>query len=87
MENETLASELLREVKTSARRTTKVLSLALLISNILWFSIVLALVGTFMWYISLPVEEVSTVEMQNDDGNLNYLEESSINGDINNGEN
>lgn len=79
MNEETLASELLHELKATSRRWF----IAFLIVLALWF----ATIGAFVWYISLPVEETTTVDLQNDDGNLNYLEDSSVNGDINNGKN
>ena len=61
MDSENLATELLREVKESAKR---------------WFIAFLVMVGVevativgFLWYISLPVEEVST-EYQQEIDNL-----------------
>lgn len=61
MDNESLATELLREVKASAKR---------------WFIAFLVVVGLevativgFLWYISLPVEEVET-EYQQEIDNL-----------------
>lgn len=61
MDSENLATELLREVKESAKR---------------WFIAFLVMVGVevativgFLWYISLPVEEVNT-EYQQEIDNL-----------------
>ena len=49
MEQETLATELLREVKAQSKRWFT----AFIIVLALWF----ATIGVFIWYISLPVEE------------------------------
>lgn len=75
-EGMTLATEIFKELKASARR---------------WFIAFLAMVGveictigTFMWYISLPTEEGVVVE--NDDGNANYVG-GDIGGNLNNGTN
>ena len=61
--NETLATEMLRELKASNRRWF----IAFLVVLILWF----ATIGGFIWYISLPIDEVS-VE-QELDGNANTM--------------
>ena len=61
--NETLATEMLRELKASNRRWL----IAFLVVLILWF----ATIGGFIWYISLPIDEVS-VE-QELDGNANTM--------------
>jgi cell division septal protein FtsQ len=42
-------------------------------------------IAGFLWYISLPIEELSTVSVENEDGNANYIGNDMI-GDINNGE-
>ena len=64
MENETLASELLREVKANGKR---------------WFRAFIAMVALevatiigFLWYISLPVEEYS-VEQESDNASRNFV--------------
>lgn len=76
MENEKLATELLHEIKMSAKRWF----IAFLVVVCLWF----ATIGGFIWYITLPVDEtVTTVE--NDEGNANYVG-GSMNGVINNGD-
>lgn len=76
MEEETLASELLHEIKLSARR---------------WFIAFCAMAalefGTvvgFLSYISLPTTE--EVHVENDDGNANYVN-GNVDGGIHNGEN
>ena len=63
MENETLATEMLRELKSNNRRWF----IAFLVVLTLWF----ATIGAFLWYVSLPVEE-TTVE-QEVDGDANAL--------------
>lgn len=80
MDNETLATELLREVKASARR---------------WFVAFCVMVGLeiatiigFMWYISLPVDEITTEEIQQENnGDSSYLVGGDYNGTTDNTEN
>ena len=71
----TLASELLREVKLSARRW--------FIAFCIMVALEVATIAGFMWYMSLPVDEVT---IENDSGNANYIG-NDLNGDLNNGEN
>lgn len=63
MENETLATEMLRELKASNHRWF----IAFIVALALWF----LTIGAFIFYLCLPVEEV-TIE-QDTDGNANYL--------------
>lgn len=64
MENESLATELLHEIKSQAKRWF----IAFIIILLLWF----ATIGAFLWYISLPVEEIeSTTVEQGADNNTN----------------
>lgn len=63
MENQTLATELLRELKASNRRWF----IAFLIALTFW----IATIGAFLWYISIPIDEIS-VE-QSVDGDANAL--------------
>ena len=63
MEEQTLASEMLSELKAQNKR----LFIALVVVLALWF----ATIGAFIIYLSLPVEEV-TVE-QEVDGDTNHL--------------
>lgn len=63
MTNDTLATEMLHELKASNRRWF----IAFLIVLILWF----ATIGAFLWYVSLPIDE--TVVEQEVDGNANAL--------------
>ena len=71
----TLASELLREVKLSAKRW--------FIAFCIMVALEIATIAGFMWYMSLPVDEVT---IENDSGNANYIG-NDLNGDLNNGEN
>lgn len=74
MENkESLATELLHEVKMSAKRWFVIALIELII--------IFGMIGMFIWYISLPVE-VETIEIESDDGNANYI---GHDGDISNG--
>jgi cell division septal protein FtsQ len=70
MENETLATELLHEVKASAKRWF----IAFMVVLVLWF----ATIGGFVWYLSLPVEEV-VIEQDSDNNGSNQV----IGGDYN----
>lgn len=68
------ATELLKEVKLSAKRWF----IAFLVVLGLWF----ATIGAFIWYISLPVEVSDTqVEQQSDNNSNNYV----VGGDMNGG--
>lgn len=73
-EGTTLATEILQELKASARRW--------FIAFCIMVVVEIATIAGFLWYISLPVEESVTVE--NDDGNANYIG-GSVGGDVNNG--
>lgn len=75
-EGTTLATEIFRELKASARRW--------FIAFCIMCGIEVATVGGFLWYISLPVDETVTVE--NDEGNANYIG-GNVGGDIKYGEN
>ena len=77
-EGMTLASEILAELKASARRW--------FIAFLVMLGIELATIGGFLWYISLPTEE-DTVTIENDDGNANYVGRDLNGGGIYNGEN
>lgn len=72
----TLATELLAELKASARRW--------FIAFLVMLGIEIATVAGFLWYISLPVDETVTVE--NDDGNANYIG-GDVGGGVYNGTN
>lgn len=72
-EGMTLATEILAELKASARRW--------FIAFLVMLGIEIATVGGFLWYISLPVDE--TVQVENEDGNANYVG-GDVRGIINN---
>ena len=71
-----LATEMLKELKTSAKRW--------FIAFLIMLVVEVLTVAGFLWYLSLPVDEVVTVE--NDDGNANYVG-GYVEGGIHNGEN
>lgn len=73
-EDTTLAMEILKELKASAKRW--------FIAFVIMLCIEVATIGGFLWYLSLPVEELVTVE--NDSGNANYVG-NDMNGDLYNG--
>lgn len=73
MEHETLAMELLREVKHSARRWF----IAFLVMCILEVGTIIG----FLYYISLPTEEYY-IEQEADNGSFNNV---SNEGEVNNG--
>ena len=76
METQTLATELLHELKTSAKRW--------FIIAVIELFVILAMAGGFVWYLSLPIdEEVVTVE-SDDNGNANYVG-NDVTGAIYNG--
>lgn len=75
-EDTTLAMEILKELKASAKRW--------FIAFVIMLCIEIVTIGGFLWYLSLPVEEYVTVE--NDSGNANYVG-NDMNGDLYNGEN
>lgn len=63
MENQTLATEILHEFKSEAKAWRK----AFLVTLITSFITILLIVFAFLWYISLPVEEVSNTQEINGD--------------------
>lgn len=70
---ETLATELLKEVKATSRRW--------FIAFCVMIGLELATIFGFMWYITLPEENIS---VENDEGNANYIG-NDVNGDVING--
>ena len=74
MNDETLASELLRQVKMNAQRW--------FIAFIVMVCIEVATIAGFLWYISLPIEEIA---VESESGNANYIGRN-MEGDIYNGE-
>lgn len=67
MDNETLATELLHEIKAGAKRW--------FIIAVVELGVILAMLIGFLWYISLPVEETSYYEQEAD-------QEGTTNSDI-----
>ena len=59
MEKETLAMEILQELKAQSKRWF----VSFIIVLILWF----ATIGVFIWYIYQPIEEVETTTSQDAD--------------------
>ena len=59
MEKETLAMEILQELKAQSKRWF----VSFIIVLILWF----ATIGVFIWYINQPIEEIETTTTQDDD--------------------
>ena len=77
--NENFATELLHEVKLSAKRWF----IAFLVVLGLWF----ATIGAFLWYISLPVEVADTqVEQQSDNNSNNYVVGGDYDGGLSDSE-
>lgn len=72
-EGTTLATEILQELRASARRW--------FIAFIIMLVVEIATVAGFLRYLSLPVDETVTVE--NDEGNANYIG-GDVSGNVNN---
>ena len=73
-ENETLATEIIRELRKQNKR--------MFIVNIIELVIIVFIVVAFLWYVSLPIDEVI---IENDEGNANYIG-NNLEGDLYNGE-
>lgn len=72
-ENKTLATELLHEVKASAKRWF-IIAIVELIA-------ILLMVAGFLWYITLPVEEYTeTIEQEATDRSFNIVNGGDFNG-------
>ena len=74
-DGQNLATEIFHELKASARRW--------FIAFLCMLGIEVLTVGGFLWYLSLPTDEIS---IENDSGNANYVG-GSVGGDLNNGQN
>ena len=70
-ENKTLATELLHEVKASAKRW--------FIIAIVELGVLLAVIAGFLWYITLPVDEY-TIEQDATDRSFNMINGGDWNG-------
>ena len=66
MDNESLALELLHEVKASAKRW--------FIAFCVMVGVEIATITGFLWYISLPIEEVSVYEQTGEQTDTNTSE-------------
>ncbi len=78
MEHETLASELLHELKMQSKRWF----IAFIVALVLWF----ATIGVFIWYVSLPVEEYDTyIEQESTNKSFN-IAGGNYNGSTSEGE-
>ena len=73
MTDETLATELIRELKAHSRRW--------FIIALVELGIILSFIVAVFWYFSLPVDEV---DVQSDSGNANYIGRD-LEGDLYNG--
>ncbi len=65
MEDQTLASEMLSEIKVQNKRLFK----ALVIVIVFWFVTIGVLLGAFFWYFSLPIEETTVEQAVEGDAN------------------
>lgn len=75
-EGTTLATEILQELRASARRW--------FIAFLVMLAVEAATVTGFLWYLSLPVDE--TVSVENEDGNTMYIgNKNELEGGIYNG--
>lgn len=75
-EGTTLATEIFKELKASARRW--------FIAFLIMVVVEICTVAGFLWYISLPADE-AVVTVENEDGNANYVGRD-LNGGLYNGE-
>ena len=76
MEDKNLATELLHELKAAGKRW--------FIAFCIMVVLEVATIAGFLWYISLPVEDI-LIETD-DGGNANYIG-NDLNGEIKNGKN
>ena len=75
MENQPLATELIRELRAQSKRW--------FIIAVVELGIIIAIVFGFIWYLTLPVDEIS---IEGDGGNANYIGHN-LEGGLYNGEN
>jgi len=78
MEQETLATEIFKELKLSAKRW--------FIAFLVMLFLELATIAGFLWYISLPVDESAVTVSNEDDGSTNYIG-GNMSGGVFNGQN
>lgn len=70
--NETLATEIIRELKAAGKRWF----IAFIVALVLWFGTI----GLFIWYITLPVDEY-TIEQESDNDSRNLVIGGDYNGE------
>ena len=78
--NEGLSYFVFEGIMTHMSKIIHRLSVICVIILTLW---ALTIAG-FLWYLSLPVEEISTISVENEEGNANYIG-NDMNGDFNYG--
>lgn len=71
----------LEGIMTQFSMIVKRLIVLLVITLLLW----VATIAGFLWYISLPIEDISSVNVENETGNASYIG-NDMNGDFNYGE-
>lgn len=76
MENESLATELIRELRAQSKRW--------FITALVELGIIIAIVFAFIWYLTLPIDEI-TID-SGEGGNANYIGRD-VEGGLYNGEN
>lgn len=79
--NEGVSYFILEGIMTHFSVMMKRLIITMIVILFLWA----ATIAGFLWYISLPIEEISSVQVENKDGNANYIG-NDMNGDFNYGE-
>ena len=74
MENQPLATELIRELRAQSKRWFIIALIELVI--------IILIVAGFLWYLTVPIDEIS---IENDDGNATYIGRD-LEGELYNGE-
>lgn len=80
--NEKITYFALEGILTHFSTIIKRMVILLIIILALWA----ATIAGFLYYLSLPIEEVDTITVENEDGNANYIG-NDMNGDFNYGKN
>jgi uncharacterized membrane protein YqiK len=75
MENQPLATELIKELRAHSKRWFIIAMVELII--------IILIVFIFIWYLTLPIDEIS---IEADEGNANYIGRD-FEGELYNGEN
>ena len=74
MENQPLATELIRELRAQSKRWFIIALIELVV--------IILIVAGFLWYLTVPIDEIS---IENDDGNATYIGRD-LEGELYNGE-